>query len=85
MHTIAQSNVNSSYKVGSFMLNSLQMNVRMACPHLPNGGYKHFPTCTDSEGKQVHSTFNNIKINPIISEGVDVSSAIILLANPLSL
>jgi len=41
------------------------VNVKPACPHLPDGGYKH---CTDRGGK-VQSTLINIAINPVNKEG----------------
>ena len=46
------------------------VNVRQqACPHLPDGVYKHCPACTDWEG-EVHSTLNNIASSSMISEGL---------------
>jgi hypothetical protein len=71
MHTIAQSITNSSYKFGRFSPNSLNLNVRPACPHLPDSGYKHCPACTDWKG-EVHATLNNIAISVIVSEAVNV-------------
>jgi hypothetical protein len=71
MHTIVQSITNSSYKVGRFTLNPLQLNVLRVCPHLPDDGYKHCPACTVQEGK-VHATLNNIAISVIVSECVNV-------------
>jgi hypothetical protein len=61
MCTIAKSIVNSSYKFGHLR--------RQACPHLPDGGYKHCLACTDWEG-EVHSTLNNIASSSMISEGL---------------
>ena len=46
------------------------VNVRQqACPHLPDGVYKHCPACTDWEG-EVHWTLNNIASSSMISEGL---------------
>lgn len=51
----------------------LQVQVRPACPHLPDSGNKHCPTCTDRDGRwDVHSKLNNIAISSVINEGVNV-------------
>jgi hypothetical protein len=74
MHTTAESIEDSSHKFMRSALNLLRLNIRLACRHLPGGGYKHCPACTDQE-REVHTKLNK----------VSKSSAILLLVNPVTL
>jgi hypothetical protein len=58
-------------QIWSFTPNSLQLNVRPACPNHSEGGYKHCPQCSDIEGDFILKLINT-GITTLISEGVNV-------------
>ena len=76
--------VNSSYNFGTFMPNSLQVNIKSVHPNLPDGGYMYISQLAQTE-KARFTEHSTILLAALWLVKVSTSFTILLLVNPLAL